>query len=254
MSTFFEKIKYSIFPFLEFKKKNLSFLKKVYISLNTLMMLTVISFISIYLFSSFFYSYRFKTKNITIYSNTNIADDEKFIHTLKDAEKTLKNNTLYNKNYAVQIYLVDSNLLYNFMATPFHMDTIAINILDYISIRNKDIELSKNKYHALSKEIQHEVIHTLQAMKYGGWIQSKFTIPYWVSEGYAEYIEENKLVHHNPKEFLDTNKERKNYTLYALMVKHAIEDLNKSIDDLHLGKLNYNNLLSSIFKEYNITK
>jgi len=138
------------------------------------------------------------------------------------------------------------------MATPFHMDTIAINILDYISIRNKDIELSKNKYHFLSKEITHEIIHTFQAMQYGGWLQSKITIPHWVSEGYAEYIEENKTVHNNPVHFLKENKTKENYTLYALMIKHAIEDLNKSIDDLHLGKVPYENALSSLFKQYKI--
>ena len=254
MNTFIEKIKYSIFPFLEFKKKNLSLGKKVYISLNTFMMVAVFLFIGLYLFSGYFYNYKLKTDNMTIYFNEDMKDNEKFIKAIKNAEEVLKDNILYNNNYSVQIYLADYKLLYNYMATPFHIDTVAINLFDHISIRNEDIKASKNRYHFLSKEIVHEVIHTLQAMKYGGWIKSGITLPTWVKEGYAEYIEENKIPHSNPKKFLQNNNNNENYTLWALMIKHAIEKMHKSVDDLHEGKVEYDEVINSLLVEYNIIK
>ena len=252
--TLFEKIKYNIFPFFEFKKKNLSLSKKIYISLNTLMMAGVVLFISLYLFLSFFYQHTLKTNHITIYANESMNDNKKFVDAVNYAEKRLQNSFLYNNTYTVQIYLIDNPWLYNYMATPFHMDTVATNILDYINIRNQDIKASQNSYTFFSKEIVHEVTHTLQAIKYGGWIKSKLVIPYWVSEGYAEYIEEHKIVHKNPKNFLKKNQRNKNYTLYALMVKHAIEKMHYSVDDLHLGKVAYNKVLNSLLDEYHIPK
>jgi len=248
-----KKIKYALFPFLEFRENNLTKKRKVYISFNVLGFLYFTSFLSLYIFSYLFYPYDIEKNHMKIYSNDNISKDKNFLHAITNAQREVKKSVLYNDNYKVKIYIVDNPIYYIFMVTPLQINSIAANLFDNIHIKNKYIKAHTKRYQYLSKTMVHEIIHTFQAMKYGGWLRT-FLIPYWVKEGYARFIEENKVVEKKPKEFLIENGVEKNYTLFALMVKHAIEKMHYSVDDLHLGKVSYDKVLNSLLDEYNITK
>ena len=67
----------------------------------------------------------------------------------------------------------------------------------------------------------------------------------------TEEVLKDKIPHSNPKKFLQNNNNNENYTLWALMIKHAIEKMHKSVDDLHLDKVSYDEVLDSLLKEYN---
>jgi len=41
---------------------------------------------------------------------------------------------------------------------------------------------------------------------------------------------------------------------YGMMVRYAIEKMHKSVDDLHLGKVKYNEVFNLFLREYHITK
>jgi len=249
-----KKILYSVIPFLEFRENNLSFQRKLYISFSTLGLLLVLMYFLTYTLSHFSYPYKYENKHMKIYANNDLANDRKFVIAINKAHQILEKNELYDKNYNVEISMIDSDLFYDYKSMIFSIDTVAMNSFNYISIRNSGIDkYGMEKYKYIQQEIVHEVIHTFQALKYGGWIKMGLKMPYWVKEGYARYIDENKQVVSNPKKFLSKKDNiGNNYTFYALMVKHAIEILNKSVDDLHLGKVDYTEVYNSLLKEYNI--
>ena len=107
-------------------------------------------------------------------------------------------------------------------------------------------------------EIVHEVIHSLQAERYGGWIRSIIIIPYWVKEGYAVYRSRSlkfdretiKFLNEIQDMYLDAMSENEKYIVYALMVKHAIEQMHYSVDDLHRGKVDYDTVYKDMMRHY----
>jgi len=106
------------------------------------------------------------------------------------------------------------------------------------------------------------MIHVYQMKKYG-WATFMFKTPTWVKEGYATYSSRD-LYTDKPKEVLQdfianyphmkSNHISAQYKVWMLMIKHAIEKMHKSVDDLHLGKVEYDEVLDSLLNEYNITK
>jgi hypothetical protein len=259
MVAFIKKIKYKLFPFLELEHKNLSFGKKIYIWFNTLGVFSLYSYIFLYFFSYTFYSYKWENKNIKLYTNTNITYDKKFQFIMKNIETDLANMDIYFKGYKVKIYMVDNSFIY--AAHSFFMNITALNLFDTIFINDKYIPENNKPYKYLYSEVVHEIIHTFQAHKYGGWIKAKLAIPYWVSEGYAVYMSRDDLAKNDENFIVSCSKKHfKNltlpniYILNGLMVKHAIEKMHKSVDELHLGKVDYDEVLDSMLREYNVTK
>jgi len=114
--------------------------------------------------------------------------------------------------------------------------------------------------------LEHELIHTWQFSHFS--IYETLKMKHWVKEGYPTYIADLKSLFRDKQEkhdflhwyinevgitnFRDTSKE--NYAFSALMVKHAIEKMHKSVDDLHLGKVDYDEVLDSLLREYGVAK
>ncbi len=96
-----------------------------------------------------------------------------------------------------------------------------------------------------------------------GWFYSAFRMPYWVKEGYAIYSAW-KLSRYNESKIIEYLKTQKTGTnrwsiflkdqLYGLMVKHAIEQMHYSVDDLHRGKVDYDTVYRDMMKYYTIKK
>ena len=258
VKTLITKFKYKLFPFLELKDKNISRKKKARIWIDTIVNFFLYIYIFLYFFSYLFYAYKIENKHMNIYSNNNISIDKKFKNTIVNSMKRLSKLDIFFQNYQVKIYLIDNQFLYH--VQTFFQNKIAGNLFDTIFIDNQYLA-SEDYYESLYTEIVHEIIHTFQAHKYGGWIKTKLVIPYWVSEGYAVYMSRKDLAKNDKKFIASCSKKNfKNltisniYILNGLMVKHAIEKMHKSVDDLHLGKVEYDEVLDSLLREYNITK
>ena len=149
-----------------------------------------------------------------------------------------------------------------FQATPLlGYKASAVNMFDTIFVKIKDMGEGQRKYENLREILTHEAIHTLQAMKYGGLIKQKIVTPYWVQEGYPTYIVSSQVNSKNFKKFiiyykkhgLEGMRSYEKYVFYAFLVKHAIEKMHKSVDDMHLGKVDYDEVLDSLLREYNVT-
>ena len=141
-------------------------------------------------------------------------------------------------------------------------NTMAFATLNHIYFKYVDLYagecyLRKNKEQPKSFRLvlSHELIHVWQEKQYGFF---KFLMMNeWVKEGYAMYATEDNLTQ-GIEYLLDRDFEELDgkewYVLWGLMVKHAIEKMHKSVDDLHLGKVDYEEVLDSLLREYNITK
>ena len=130
-----------------------------------------------------------------------------------------------------------------------------------VDITNDTIVSNERDKILLSIVISHELVHVWQNSVYGSFGPFNQLIKSnWVREGYATYASEDvspKLkTEDGIRKFLKKyfNSSRYSYDLWRLMVKHAIEKMHKSVDDLHLGKVDYDEVLDSLLQEYNITK
>lgn len=91
----------------------------------------------------------------------------------------------------------------------------------------------------LSSVIAHEKIHTLQLERYGV-LTYKLFIPQWIGEGYAEYASNDAPPDKDYKEWLrrvNAGKSINKYFEYWVLVRHAIDELGYSIDELHNGEV-----------------
>jgi len=252
------KIFYSLFPFLELGKQNLSITKKINIWIDIIVMAYLVAYILLFWFSHVFYKYELNNGHIQLYANRPL-DSRKVQNTLSASAQQLSKLKLYDPHYRVKIFLVDNRMLFRFQT--FFRDVIAGNIFDSIYIDNNFLLKSEDYYEFLYTEIVHEITHTFQAHRYGGWIKSTVFVPSWVKEGYAVYVSRKKLSN-NFLGFLKTCREKNctnlslsdTYHLNGLLVKYAIEKMHVSVDDLHRGKVDYDRVLDSLLKEYNITR
>ena len=96
------------------------------------------------------------------------------------------------------------------------------------------------------------MIHVCQYKTFGD-----SNTPEWVEEGYATYFAARlsaiKLSDILEKSYLNIISQRHispYYLLWGLMVKHAIEQMHYSVDDLHRGKVDYDTVYKDMMKYY----
>ncbi len=129
---------------------------------------------------------------------------------------------------------------------------------------NKCIADGKHIVENLDAALAHEMVHVFQYHKYGI-LEMIFRAPYWVKEGYPTYVtynmylgkvDEKKLLRsiilRSYRELPEQTHISYSYLIYALMVKHAIEKMHKSIDELHEGKVSYDEVLGSLLEAYGV--
>jgi len=253
-----------LFPYLKLNDKNLTLFKKINIYSTIIVQLFIIIWVSLYFILPKLFNFTLKYNNITIHSKTKIKDslDAYF----RKPIDYLKNDTLYIKNKHINIFFLNDSLMYTFL-NPIewlpNRQTYAVTQNSRIHIKHVDLKhqlvyiKSKNNYpENLSSIFIHEALHVYQNEKYG-WFYTSFMMPYWVKEGYPIYKSDRfsnfsmsklkKILQKNPNKLEDLSTFSKD-RLYALMVKHAIEKMHKSVDDLHLGKIAYNKVLKSLLK------
>ena len=254
-----KKITKSLFPILTWKK-SLSFGAKLSLVLNSLGSIFIIVYLCIYFFSYLFYEYKTSNNHIIVYSNFVQIEHRSINDLIEQVDSRLKESPLYYSDYNVDIHIVDSENL--FLILSFFMDIDAFNFLDRIFIYSNSSQKS-DLHNYIYEEMVHEILHTFQYKRYGGIVQSKISIPFWVREGYPVYFSRKKLVLADEgvrllkKIYVYGAKNLSlpdQYQLSGMLVRHAIEKMHKSVDDLHLGKVDYDEVLDSLRREYNITK
>lgn len=254
-----------LFPPLKLKEANHKWYNKLYIYSEILIMILLVSWAISKPFYHLAFSNKYEYSNIKIYSDKNFSTQKilnKRFHILKEK---LQEHQIFLKELEVDMYIVNSDKMYYlsmFPGTQFNsymMHSGAYTFNNSIYFRNSDVNNSMNfdkikekhsKY--FSSLLMHELVHIWQEDKYYSWI-SIFTKPKWVIEGYAVYVANSPQVD-NEKEFLQWVQEIHpnnlqgwdQYIFYGLMVKYAIKEMNKNIDDLHHGNVDYEEVFKSL--------
>lgn len=262
-----KKILDNFLPFLKFRRKNLKWYQIFLILIETLIMLWVVYWIFILKFYNYSFSSDYKVHQLLFYkhSSINCFESQKLDYKIMTIYDTLSKHNIDLKKLNANIFFVNNDYEYYMVMPPLNIInyyyTMAFTTLDNIYI--KRVNLYNNKSYLDEKEenseslelvLSHELIHVWQEKNYG--LVRFLLLSDWVKEGYAVYVTE----HFNKDKINFLNNDFNNYDkrdwykLWGLIVKYAIEKMHKSIDDLHLGKVDYDEVLDSLLREYNITK
>jgi hypothetical protein len=252
---------------MEFTQKNLSCRKKIVAFINTIAFVFVVLWVGVY-FIFPHYAKSFHYGNYTLYIHDGNVNKKQIDTIFEKSINVLRKNPLYSAENAAKIYVLNNSLLYailNPLEVVSWWSSYAGTIVgNTILVKEGDFAANKvyNKKYSENFDavLTHELTHTLQFDHYGS-LFTAYRMPTWVREGYATYSE-NELPTHSieqlyKKSFLQLRGEVLHapleYQLWALMVKHAIEKMHKSVDDLHLGKVSYDEVFASLLDEYNIS-
>ena len=178
-------------------------MKKIFKKVLKITLMTIISGILtitvIILFPQRLFAKKVSYKNFTVYSNNNVDEGIKIV--LDNALILVQKSELYHSNYEYIIILCN-NSFYNkiddkvFAAGPTARSRLK-NVIIKVRVDPKN-NLAFPTFHKacevnLTELIAHEMIHCLQANKYGILKFNPFRHPeFWKLEGYPEYISKQK--------------------------------------------------------------
>jgi len=263
----------SFFPFLKLKEKNLSWYKRLYIYFETFISIMMISWTICCVFGyKYFFINPYTYHHLDIYMQKKLISNDRLDNLVYKVDSKLNKYAIDFKKLHANVYFVDSDFLYYFGLIPgayFIMSKISytFNGSTYFHYANIEKNIAfEDQFDKVSLDtvLAHELVHTWQNNKYT--FYDSFMIPIWIREGYAVYVSEEKYKNiktNNDKNIflkkvyqskINHKKSKYPYILWGFMVKHAIEKMHKSVDDLHLGKVEYDEVLDSLLNEYHITK
>lgn len=267
------KILRQIFPPLKLKEKNHKWYNKLYIYSEILIMILLVSWVISKPFYHLAFTNKYVYSNITIYADKDFSTQNVLNKTFNIVKENLQKHQILFENLEVDMYIVNSDKLYYLSMFPgtqlnsYMMHSGAYTLNKSIYFRNNDSNNSMN-FNKIKEEhskyfsalLIHELVHVWQEDKYYSWI-SIATKPRWVIEGYAVYVANSPKID-SEKDFLQWVQEIHpnnlqgwdQYIFYGLMIKHAIKEMNKSIDDLHYGDVAYEEVFKSLFLKYNLLK
>lgn len=259
-----------IIPHLKLKDANISWSKRLYVYFSIVIQLWVILIVCLYFLLPYIAksSYHYNGVSFYLHNKVNEINANRYFEKTKD---DIVKNSLYDQNENIEIHLLNDSAIYT-MLNPIELlpnrQTFAVAQGSKVFLRKTDIlnnkaYASNNANENLDAILVHEAVHVMQNNKYGLMYMS-FKMPYWVKEGYAIYSAralskyKEKVIVEYIKKSSDTDISKWNIfsqdQFYGLMVKHAIEKMHISVNDLHLGKVDYEEVLDSLLKEYSITK
>lgn len=167
----------------------------------------IVMIASILLFPQELFAKKISYKKFTVYSNENVDNHIKIV--LDDALALVQRSELYDSNYTYNIVLCNGSFCNKIDDKLLGVGRTARATLRNVIIKVK-IDPKQNlafpTFHKsceenLTKLIAHEMIHCLQANKYGLLKFNPFRHPeFWKLEGYPEYISkrnESSNVDHN---------------------------------------------------------
>jgi hypothetical protein len=159
----------------------------------------VIGLATIILYPQLLFAKKVKYRQFKIYSNDKIDNEIKSI--LDSALSLVEKSELYDSTYKVDIFLAYNTFFNKVDDKVFGQGPTARAIDNNLVIKVK-IDINKNlvytTFHKPCQQsfayvIAHEMVHCLQAHKYGIWKFNPFRHPeMWKLEGYPEYVARQK--------------------------------------------------------------
>ncbi len=156
---------------------------------------TIVTIAIIVLFPEHLFAYKLEYKRFTVYSNEKMSDDIKTV--LNDAMNLVKKSEINDSDYNYNIILC-YNSFYNKLDDKLFGEGPAARARLNDVIIKVNIDPKNNKafptFHKacevnLTELLAHEMIHCLQANKYGITKFNPYKHPeFWKLEGYPEYI------------------------------------------------------------------
>jgi hypothetical protein len=228
------------FPLLKWKHTKTVW-GKAHLILNTLAAVWLYSILFYFIYANISYKKQ-RYKQLTIYTHS----DDRTID-IKQQINFLKNDPLYEKPSNIRVYFVHDKNLFTWLLSPATFVNYVINFINSSNLVTRGVTFNSMIFfnseiqgnNLISDDITHELVHVLQSKKYGVFA-SIFTTPGWVNEGYATY-----RTHIFNKQSIDDMLINNNYKFFAKLIKHAIENMGVSADDLHRGKIRYEDILHS---------
>ena len=199
--------------------------------------------------------------NIEIHTNLHLKQNKLQVLNEEISSFCLENK-INTKN--IDLFLTNSNLVYNLLLFPgtqlYLSDSDGSTLESLITMKYSKIDKK------FTEILEHELVHVWQFSHFSFYRTLLFE--HWVKEGYPTYKvglksffvdtkEKHDFIHWYVNEIgIDNfdNLTKESYAFSALMIKHAIKKMHKSVDDLHLGKVDYDEVLDSMLREYNVTK
>jgi len=266
MHKIINKIIIYLFPVITLKHKKYIWYKRINIYLQTFIAISMILW-TLYLFFGIelIFSHKYGYGNIVVYSNNILKNKNSLDTVFSKIEKRLDKVNIDFKKLNANIYLPSNNFLFYGTMLPgtqiIRLDNIAVTTGNSIYFKKINIKGDTIYGASFTNILTHELVHIWQEQTY----IENILKPKWIIEGYAIYATGDislALKNHDAvKEFLKKYsnisryiRQTGSYDLWGLMIKHAIEKMHKSVDDLHLGKVEYDEVLDSLLNEYNITK
>jgi hypothetical protein len=170
-------------------------IKKVLYPMLMTMLLFVIGLAATILYPQPLFAHRIEYKQFNVYSNDKIGDEIKPI--LDGALSLVERSELYDSTYKMDIFLAYNSFFNKLDDKVFGLGPSARPIDNNLVIKVK-VDIKKNlvyaTFHKPCQEsfayvIAHEMVHCLQAHKYGIWKFNPFRHPQmWKLEGYPEYV------------------------------------------------------------------
>ena len=164
----------------------------------------VIGLAAIILYPQPLFAKKIQYKQFNVYSNVKIDDDIKPI--LDSAISLVKKSELYDSTYKMDIFLA-YNTFFNKVDDQVFRHGSSTRAIDNNLVIKVRIDVQKNlaytTFHkpcqqSIAYVIAHEMVHCLQAYKYGIWKFNPIKHPaMWKLEGYPEYIARQKCADTN---------------------------------------------------------
>ena len=269
-----KKIFFFFFPLADKENRQKKWYKQINYYAQTLLSLLILMWIVYIVTLPNLLKNTYKTGNIHIYSRQYINFDS-IKSSIKSTNKILSKHGVDIDALHASIYLFDNDFL--FFATMFPGLQIIYSKAGGYTVSNKifirHVGLLHSRYVVtwenkqawdLSTVIAHEIVHRWQSKHYKLSLIPFLNItPKWVIEGFAVYatndIQSRLKRKQSEKDFLMERNEKiadkimrsdGAYALWGLMVKHAIEQMHYSVDDLHRGKVDYDTVYKDMMKYY----
>lgn len=183
-----------------------------------------------------------------IYSSSNVSSEslKNVLNITKEKIKQkIKEPNINVLGSLPTIYLHNNDILFSLSTFLFTSNSVASHGVSAI----KRIHVRLNAEHMytggiLNKEwlsvlITHEAVHNLMYERYG--ILTYMFIPRWVNEGYARYVSYDHAPPDTDYEdwlkMIKAGEKMNKYFEYEVLVRHAIEQMGYSVDELHKGEV-----------------
>ncbi|WKN40815.1 hypothetical protein [Tunicatimonas pelagia] len=176
-------------------------LKKITASLIVILLTILSGLITVTFSPQMLFAKKIEHQAFTIYSNTDF-DETHLVSRLDDAYALIKHSELHDEDYHFDVLLAH-NHFFNKIEDLQGKGVIARATAGYITLKvpidpkNNHVQGSVGKIN-LTYLLAHEMIHNLQANKYGLLNFSPLKHPpFWKLEGYPEYIARRNQLHAN---------------------------------------------------------